>query len=266
MIRTTEDPDMDEISIGQFNLIYNVFSFTFATMLAATVFFWLGRAQVGEKYKTALAITGLVTFIAAYHYLRIFQSWEASFEYTATGIQPTNQPFNDAYRYVDWLLTVPLLLVELILVMGLSRAETIDKSVRLGLLAALMIVLGYPGEVSTSTGWQLLFGVLSMIPFLWIVYELYVGLRASIDRQPEDVKDLVSQARWVTIGSWAFYPVVYFLAALGLSGAWAQTVIQIGYSAADITSKVVFGLLIYTIAVRKSRAEREAGGGTVPAE
>ncbi len=96
--------------------------------------------------------SGLVTAIALYHYVRIFESWSGAYEMVEGAVAPTGVAFNDAYRYVDWLLTVPLLLLELILVMRLPRSETISKGVRLGLLAGLMIVLGYPGEISSSPG------------------------------------------------------------------------------------------------------------------
>jgi bacteriorhodopsin len=243
---------MDVLSAGQYNLIYNAFSFAFATFAASTLFFWLGRSQVSPQYKTALTITGLVTFIAGYHYFRIFESWNEAFEFVDGALMVTGTPFNDAYRYVDWLLTVPLLLVELILVMNLGRRETVSRATRLGLLAALMIALGYPGEVATSDGQRWLWGILSMLPFLWIVYELFVGLSTSIADQPEDARGLVSTARWVVVLSWAFYPVVYFAGAVGIEGATASTIIQVGYTIADIVAKSVFGVLIYMIAVRKS--------------
>ncbi|MFN4129005.1 MAG: bacteriorhodopsin-like [Paracoccaceae bacterium] len=245
---------MEIISVGQYDLIYNAFSFAFATLAAATIFFWLGRSQVAPQYKTAMTITGLVTFIAAYHYFRIFESWQASYSVVNGTITASGYAFNEAYRYVDWLLTVPLLLVELILVMGLSRSETASRATRLGLLAALMIVLGYPGEVATTNGARWLWGSLSMIPFLWIVYELFVGLSKSIAAQPEDARGLVSTARYVVVGSWAFYPIVYFAGAVGLEGGAATVVIQVGYTIADITAKAVFGVLIFLIAQRKSVA------------
>lgn len=82
-----------------------------------------GRSQVAPAYRTALTFTGLVTFIALYHYVRIFNSWDASFTVVSGQIKDSGIKFNDAYRYVDWLLTVPLLLIELILVMRLSPAK-----------------------------------------------------------------------------------------------------------------------------------------------
>lgn len=243
---------MEILSAGQYNLIYNAFSFAFATFAASTLFFWLGRGQVAPQYRTALTVTGLVTFIAAYHYFRIFESWGSAFEFVDGTLTATGTPFNDAYRYVDWLLTVPLLLIELILVMNLSRSETFSRATRLGVLAALMIALGYPGEVATSDGDRWLWGILSMIPFLWIVYELFVGLSKSIAEQPEDARGLVNTARWVTVLSWSFYPVVFFAGAIGIEGSTASTIIQVGYTIADIVAKSVFGVLIYMIAVRKS--------------
>jgi bacteriorhodopsin len=131
---------MDIISPFQYSLVYNAFSFTFATMAAATLFLWLGRSQVSANYKTAVTISGLVCAIAAYHYFRIFESWEAAYEMKDGVLTATGYAFNDAYRYVDWLLTVPLLLIELVLVMRLSDEETVSKTTKLGFAAALMIV------------------------------------------------------------------------------------------------------------------------------
>ncbi|MDJ0926615.1 MAG: bacteriorhodopsin-like [Gammaproteobacteria bacterium] len=246
---------MEVISVGQYDLIYNAFSFTIAAMGAATLFFWLGRSQVAPAYKTALTLSGLVTAIAFYHYVRIFDSWDSAFEVVNGSIQVTGVAFNDAYRYVDWLLTVPLLLIELVLVMRLTRAETISKGTRLGVLAAVMVVLGYPGEVATDAGTRWLWWGLAMIPFVWIVYELFVGLKKSIEAQPEGVRGLVNGARWLTVLSWSFYPVVFIFPMIGFTGGTAVTLVQVGYTIADVVAKAAFGVLIYMIAMRKSELE-----------
>lgn len=243
------------LSVGQYNLIYNAFSFTFATMAAATLFFWLGRSQVAPAYRTALTVTGLVTLIAAYHYWRIFESWDAAYTVVDGTITATGYAFNDAYRYVDWLLTVPLLLIELILVMRLSREETVSKATTLGIAAAIMVALGYPGEIADDNGTRALWGFLSTIPFLYIVWQLFQGLGQSIERQPDNVKPLIKTARLVTFASWGFYPIVYMAPFVGLTGGAADTVIQVGYTIADIVAKAMFGVLIYVIAMRKSEHE-----------
>jgi len=246
---------MEIISAAQYLLVYNAFSFTFATMAAATLFLWLGRSQVAPPYKTALTISGLVCAIAAYHYYRIFESWGDAYEIKDGVLLVTGIAFNDAYRYVDWLLTVPLLLIELILVMRLTQSETSSKCLRLGFAAALMIILGYPGEIAGDNTTRAIWGTLSTIPFLYIVWELFKGLGESIERQPEGVRKLVKDARLITFAAWGFYPIVYMIPFTSLSGGTVETAVQIGYTIADIVAKAGVGVLIYVIAVRKSAIE-----------
>lgn len=242
-----------ELSLGQFDLIYNAFSFAIAVMGAATVFLFLGRSQVAHQYKTAVTLSGLVTLIAFYHYWRIFDSFEGAFTVSATGAKLTGM-FNDAYRYVDWLLTVPLLLLELILVMRLSREETAQKGSNLAFLAAVMVALGYPGEISSNNDVRWQWWVLSMIPFTMIVFKLVVGLSKSINAQPESVRELVSNARWITLLTWSFYPIVFMFPMLGVTGSKAYVFVQVGYTVADILAKAAFGIYIWMIAVRKSES------------
>ena len=224
-------------------------------MAAATLFLWLGRSQVGSAYKTALTISGLVCAIAAYHYFRIFQSWEGAYTVKDGVASLSGYAFNDAYRYVDWLLTVPLLLIELILVMRLSQQETVSKATTLGAAAALMIILGYPGEVATDNQTRMLWGTLSAIPFVYIMWQLFAGLGASINSQPDSVRELVKKARLLTFASWGFYPIVYMIPYTNLGGADVTVAVQIGYTIADLIAKAGVGVLIYMIAVRKSEAE-----------
>jgi len=250
---------MEMLSVFQYSLVYNAFSFTFASMAAATLFLWLGRSQVSHHYKTAVTISGLVCAIAAYHYMRIFESWESAYQMKDGALTATGYAFNDAYRYVDWLLTVPLLLIELVLVMRLSREETVSKSVRLGFAAALMIVLGYPGEIAADVPTRAFWGTLSALPFLYILWELFKGLGESIERQPENVRELIKKARLLTLASWGFYPIVFMAPYINISGPDAQTIIQVGYTIADLIAKAAFGVMIWLIAVRKSEAEKHGG-------
>jgi bacteriorhodopsin len=247
--------ELESLSIGQYGFIGNVFSFGLAVMAATTLFMWLMRSSVAPAYRMALTVTGLVTAIAGYHYLQIMLSWDASASALTGDVVATGEGFNRAYRYVDWLLTVPLLLIELLLVMKLSKSDFMSRSVKLGGAAALMIILGYPGEVSEEVGTRALFWILAMIPFLYIVRELVVGLKESVERQPEEVKGLLTGAAYLLVASWAFYPIVYLLPLVGVSGGSAIVAVETGYTIADIVSKCVFGVLIYMIAVRKSHAD-----------
>ncbi len=244
-----------DITVNQYQLIFNIFSFTFAVMASTSLFLWFSRSQVSNQFKTAITISGLVTFIAAYHYAQIMLSFREAIVLKDGIVSATGYSFNDAYRYVDWLLTVPLLLVELILVMNLAKNQTVSLSFRLGMAAAIMVILGYPGEISADSGTRWMWWSLSMIPFLYIIYHLFFGLRESINSQPANARGLVNMACYLTVLAWSFYPIVFTLPMLGLSGNDAATAVQVGYSFADIIAKAVFGLVIYAIASAKSTPE-----------
>merc|ERR1712241_1509915 len=208
------------------------------------------------------------TFIAAYHYIRIFNSWVDAYQYTAGNVHNgameiaspklTGVPFNDAYRYMDWLLTVPLLLIEILLVMKLDEATYSSKAQTLGLGSALMIVSGYYGELTVSgdltVRWQCWY--LSMFFFLYIVYELLVGLAEATNSEADPiVKGKILVAQWMTVISWCTYPVVYLFPMLGIQASTAVVSIQIGYCVSDIISKCGVGLVIYQITYAKSNKE-----------
>ena len=156
----------------------------------------------------------VVTAVARYHYFRIFNSWNDAFDVQydaklgAFSVTSTGQPFNDAYRYVDWLLTVPLLLIELILVMQLPSGEASSKMWTLGLASALMVAMGYPGEIQDDPAGRWFFWACSMVPFLYVVYELVVGLAEATARQAPSVASITSSARYLTAVSWLTYPFV----------------------------------------------------------
>merc|ERR1712026_109428 len=184
----TMAPLPDGFTYGQWGLVYNALSFGIAGMGSATIFFWLQLPEVTKSYRSALAITGLVTAIATYHYFRIFNSWVDAFEVKNShggdyNVSVSGAPFNDAYRYVDWLLTVPLLLIELILVMGLPAEETKSKSWKLGVASAVMVALGYPGEIQDNPAGRWLWWFFAMIPFLYVVRELKDGLAEASEKQ-----------------------------------------------------------------------------------
>ena len=237
------------MSIDEFNLVYNAISFAIAAFGASTLFFLLQRSQVSPAYKTALTLSGLVCLITTYHYLRIFESFNSAYVLKDGLVMQTGMQFNNAYRYVDWLLTVPLLLLEFVLVLRLPHAETYKKGLALTLAAAFMVILGYPGETLTVGFAKVIWWVLAMIPFSYILYEMIKGVGASIKTQPLVVQPLFKKTRLLIILSWSFYPLVYILPLFGLS---AFVSIQVGFTFVDIAAKSVFGILIYIIAQRKS--------------
>jgi bacteriorhodopsin len=205
-------------------------------------------------------MSSMVTFIAGYHYFRIFNSFNESSMKGAVTVGSAQGSFNEAYRYVDWILTVPLLLVEVVAVLALAKEASKSMMTRLVPASAAMIILGYPGEISTNNGTKILWGVLSTIPFLYILYVLFVELGNSLDRQPEGVAATVGRLRLLLIATWGVYPISYLIPILVKNPSESQmaslfTDRQLGYTIADVLAKCVFGLTIYKIARMKSAAE-----------
>lgn len=243
---------MPQLSVTEYSLVYNAFSFTFASMFAAFIFFVLARPTLAPQYRSAMIMSALVVAVAGYHYFRIFESWSAAYTlqdgiYVATGV-----PFNDAYRYIDWLLTVPLLVAELIFVINPRNRGKLTFT--LATAAALMVILGYPGEISADNGTRALWGFISTLPFLYIVYALFTGLGSSMKEQTPQVAVLIRNTRLLLLATWGFYPIVYMLPFFGVAGAAALVAIQVGYCIADVAAKAGYGLMIYAIANEKSKA------------
>jgi bacteriorhodopsin len=251
-----------EISSGQYNTVYNLFSLAIASLGFTGVYLLLSQRRVLERYRNALVISAMVCFIATYHYFRIFQNFKESYVTTAQGgdgaYKLTTIGFNEAYRYVDWFLTVPLLLVETIAVLALARSVAKPLLTKLVFASALMIGLGYPGEIATSDGTRLLWGTLSTIPFVYLLYVLFVEVSRSLDRQPAEVRSTVGKLRIMLVGLWGVYPIAYLFPVFGFDGASGFVARQAGYSLADIFAKAAFGLVIFKIARIKSEVDDPA--------
>jgi bacteriorhodopsin len=239
----------------QYQLVYNVFSFTFAAMLAAFVYFLCVRKSVSPNYRAAITMSAIICGIAAYHYFRIFNLWG-------------EQAVNEGYRYADWLLTVPLLLAELVIVAGIARNKRGAMITKLVVAALLMVALGYPGEVAAAgTSTRTVFGILSALPFLYILYVLFVELGKAAGTQKPDTAKKLMALRIMIIVVWMVYPIAYILgdptSALSklfdLSAADSQVVRQVLYSVADVLAKPVYGLVI--LAIAKSRTKDDGWKG-----
>merc|ERR1712187_530592 len=153
---------------------------------------------------------------------------------------------------------VPLLLIEILLVMKLEGDNFGSKAWVLGVGSALMIVSGYYGELvvtgDLTPRWVCWF--LSMLFFLYIVYELLVGLSAATNAEADEtIKGKIRTAQVMTVISWCTYPVVYLFPMLGIEAATAVVSIQLGYCVSDIISKCGVGLVIYKISYAKSQKE-----------
>lgn len=230
---------MIEPGSGQYDLVFNALSFGTAVMLGAFVYFLTQMKAVNKQYRPAVAASAVVVGIAGYHYYRI---WEAF----------AHGHMNEGYRYADWLITVPLLIVELLIVLGVSTEQR--KALMKTLIPAtvLMIGLGYPGEVAESSGTKWLFWVLAMLPFAYILWTLYGQLQAAAGRETPAVSAAIKNATMVLLVTWLVYPIAYLFPVFDADSANLETLRQVGYTVADITAKALYGLMVLGIAKARS--------------
>lgn len=245
------------MSNGGYTLVYNMLSLGIASMLFTSIFLFVARERVAPRYRMAVMVSGTVTAIAAYHYFRMFDDFKHAFGPEGMGVVA----YNVGYRYVDWFLTVPLLLVETVAVLAL--AATVQRSLlnKLVPAAAAMIALGYPGDAQLNLLYQgdaPLWGLLSTIPFLYILYVLFVELGKGLAGQSEAVQRKIKELRLLLLATWGVYPIsfIFNMNATGFDeGGFVLR--ETGYTIADILAKCLFGLVIFTIARIKS-AEDDA--------
>ncbi|MCE2685543.1 MAG: bacteriorhodopsin [Cryomorphaceae bacterium] len=227
---------------------YTAFTFFIGTMamMAAAAFFFMEMRNMEEKWRTSILVSGLITFIAAvhYYYMRDY--------FTATSTSPT------FFRYVDWMLTVPLMCVEFYLITKKAGAKT-SLLWKLIFASVVMLVTGYFGE-AVDRGQSVLWGVLSGAAYFYIAYLVWFG---EVAKLAESAGPAVAKATrilaWFVLVGWAIYPLGYIIGTPGgLFGAfgsadpnpWMDVVYNIG----DAVNKIGFGLVIYSLAKADSKA------------
>ena len=211
-------------------------------MMAASAFFFLSLNQFDKKWRTSVLVSGLITFIAAVHYFYMRDYW------AATQDSPT------FFRYVDWILTVPLMCVEFYLILKVAGAKPSLMWKLIG-LSVVMLVTGYFGE-AVYTEQAALWGGISGLAYFVIVYEIWLGSakKLAVAAGGEILKAHKILCWFVLVG-WAIYPLGYMLGTEG----WYTSIlgsgsVDVAYNIADAINKIGFGLVIYALAVKKQDA------------
>ena len=220
-------------------LVYNALSFGTAVMLGAFVYFLTQMNSVAKQYRNGVAVSAVVVGIAGYHYFRMWSGW-------AEGM------VNEGYRYADWLITVPLLVIELLIVLGVTADRRKKLMTTLVPATVLMIGLGYPGETSANETTKWTFWVLSMIPFLYILFTLSGELKAAKARETGAVSTSINNATKILLVTWLVYPISYLIPVVFEKSDGTEAGRQVVYTIADITAKALYGLMILNIAKARS--------------
>ena len=212
-------------------------------MMAASAFFFLSLNQFDKKWRTSVLVSGLITFIAAVHYFYMRDYW------AEIGESPT------FFRYVDWILTVPLMCVEFYLILKVAGAKTSLLWKMIG-LSVVMLVTGYFGEAVFSED-AALWGAISGAAYFLIVYEIWFGNAKKLAvAAGGDVLKSHKILCWFVLVGWAIYPLGYMMGTEGWYSSFMPSggSIDVAYNIADAINKIGFGLVIYSLAVKKQAA------------
>ncbi len=212
-------------------------------MMAASAFFFLSLSQFDKKWRTSVLVSGLITFIAAVHYFYMRDYW-ASVEESPT-----------FFRYVDWVLTVPLMCVEFFLIL---RAAGAKQSLMWKLIfwSVVMLVTGYFGEaVTPEYSWQ--WGLASGIAYFIIVYMIWFGEAKKLaESAGGDVLKAHNILCWFVLVGWAIYPIGYILGTpgglFGMDMGVDASFMDVVYNIGDAINKIGFGLVVYSLAVKST--------------
>lgn len=210
-------------------------------LVAATAFFFIETTRVEGKWKTSLTVSGLVTLVAAVHYFYMREVW------VTTNESPT------VFRYIDWLITVPLLMVEFYLILRAITKVSIGIFWRLMIGTLVMLVGGYAGEVgyiNATLGF-----IIGMLGWAYILYEIFAGEASKVaaTKASASVQSAFSTMRWIVTIGWAIYPLGYFMGYM--NGAVSSDSLNIIYNIADVWNKIAFGVIIWNVAVTESEAK-----------
>ena len=210
-------------------------------LVAATAFFFLEIQRVTPKWKTSLTVSGLVTLVAATHYFYMREVW------VATGNTPT------VFRYIDWLITVPLLMVEFYLILSAITKVPAGVFWRLIIGTLVMLVGGYVGEAGYMK--PMLAFIIGMAGWAFILWEIFLGEAGKINANSATpaVQSAFKLMRLIVVLGWAIYPIGYFLGYLtGANASDSMVFLNVTYNIADVVNKIAFGVIIWTAAVSES--------------
>jgi len=207
-------------------------------MVASTVFFLYEGMYVKASWRLSMLLMALVTLIAGIHYYYMRGYW------LSTGESPI------VYRYIDWLLTVPLQMIEFYLILvaaGLAVSSGIFWRLLIGTL--VMLLGGYAGEnnwINPALGF-----VIGMAGWVYIIFEIFRGESSALATKSETIKKLFRALGLIIVVGWSIYPIGYIFGLLSpMIGFGTINVgfLNVTYNLADFVNKILFGLMIWNVA------------------
>ena len=256
-------PSMENLfsyNIMQYQLVSQVLCLGFAVMLASLFYFTLTIKTVAKRFQIS-SIISVVVMVSAF-LLLYFQaiSWQNAFTYdaaTTSYVLKEGFLFTNGYRYLNWLIDVPMLLLQILFIINLDGSRRASLRNQFFFSGCAMILLGYVGQFyeTSNTTYLWIYGLLSTAFFLHVLYLIYQVISSSYSYLDGESKRYMSAIWWIFLISWWMYPVAYFMPVL-FNSAWGVVSRQFIFTIADILSKVVYGIFLTQVASLRTRNEK----------
>ncbi|MGB5981941.1 MAG: bacteriorhodopsin [Nonlabens sp.] len=249
-------------TVGQFEAIDHLLTMGVGAHLAALVFFNLISWFVAPKYRVATALSCIVMVSAGLILYSQAAMWTDAFAFNGNEYVPTDLTFSNGYRYVNWMVTIPCLLTQLLIVLNIRGAELKKTAAALIFFAWGMIITGYIGQLYEveDLGSLLLWGAISTAFF--VVMNWIVGtkiFRKSLSMHG-GAGSTIKKVFWLMMFAWTLYPIAYLIPWF-MNSADGVVLRQLLFTIADVSSKAIYGLMITYIAIKQSAAQ-----GYLPAQ
>ena len=239
-------------------------------LFAGMIYQLTSQGEVGSAYKTSVRTGAMLQGVAFLAYVVLTLVWIFGFNRVGNNYVPSSLHFDNGFRYVDWAVTVPLLMIELSAVLKLTGPARQKLRSILVPAALLMVVTGYVGTDPASNhdlehGPLLVWGAISTVFFLIAFGVLFPAIGTSIKELPKESGTSLRNIIFLLSFTWGVYPIVYlFPVFFGTGSHDAATVRQILFSVTDIAAKAGYGVLIHKIAVQRTAQDVLAGDATHP--
>lgn len=249
-----------------YQMTAHVLTLGYSVMFAALLYFVLTIKNSAPKYQLSSVLSGVVMVSAALLLYVQAQNWTEAFAFDpARGryfLAEGKDLFNNGYRYLNWLIDVPMLLLQILFVVTLTKSSFTSIRNQFWFSGAMMVITGYIGQFYEVTD-LVAFAVWGAISTVFFFHILWV-MKKVIDEGKEDIplagQKVLSSIWWLFLFSWFLYPGAYLMPhLLGIEGAfYNETGVvarQMTYTVADIASKVIYGVLLSNLAQILSKAE-----------
>ena len=246
------------LTAGEYTTGSLILMVSYGAHFAFILYFLWASTQLAPRYRIVPIMSALVMASAGLSLMREFSLWEASYAFDGALYQPLAEgnTFTNAFRYGNWTITVPILLTQLPIAFALARPELHQRSLRMIIAGVLMIWTGLYGQFGETGDWSRLniWGVISTLFFVWLILEVRGVITAGVANSPPEIAAWPRRLFWYFLATWGLYPIAYALPQLGFTG---EIVVgrQLLFSIADISTKLIFGIILSRYLLRRSALE-----------